>query len=392
MSVNNLIPPHYLNLSTNGKVKVEYVWISVTGQTLQSKTRTFDFEPKTLEDVPIWTYCYDPIKETYLKPVGLYNDPFRLAPHKIVYCETLEKGMQPSHFNTRHRCNEVMEAVKDQHPWFGMEQEYNLLGADKHPLGWPKDGFPGPQYYPETGLFTYHLAQGTGNIMGRTIAESHYAACLFAGLKIAGINSEGLLSQWEYQIGPVEGIQLGDQVWVSRFLLHRVAEQFEVVVNFDPKIVPGDWCGAGCHTNFSTEEMRKPGGLKVILEACEKLSTVHKEHLAYYDPAQGKDNARRMTGRFTSPPLENCVVGVMDRNASLRVPLLVEQNGCGYFEDRRPASNCDPYLVTEAIVKTVCLNRKLSRAYVEEDFKKIQERLEKLEIENKELKEKVAHP
>jgi glutamine synthetase len=27
----------------------------------------------------------------------------------------------------------------------------------------------------------------------------------------------------------------------------------------------------------------------------------------------------------------------------------------GYFEDRRPSSNCDPYRVTEAIASTVCL-------------------------------------
>lgn len=75
--------------------------------------------------------------------------------------------------------------------------------------------------------------------MGRVIPESHYSACLYAGLNIGGINAEGLLSQWEYQIGPVEGIQAGDQVWVSRFLLHRVCEQFDVVANFDPKIMTG---------------------------------------------------------------------------------------------------------------------------------------------------------
>uniref|UniRef100_A0A914DZH4 glutamine synthetase n=1 Tax=Acrobeloides nanus TaxID=290746 RepID=A0A914DZH4_9BILA len=367
------MPSHYLNLSTNGKIKVEYVWINVSGQTFQSKTRTLDFEPKTLSDVPMWTCVYDPVKETYLKPVGLYNDPFRLAPHKIVFCETLEKDMNPSFFNSRQRCNEVMEAAKDQHPWFGMEQEYTLLGADKHPLGWPKDGFPAPQVNAE-GLAVYQMASGTGTVMGRKISECHYAACLYAGLSIAGTNAEELLSEWEYQIGPVEGIHLGDQVWMSRFLLYRVAEQFDVIVTFNPKIAAGDWSGAGCHCNFSTEKMRQPGGLKVILEACEKLSKAHKEHLAYYDAAQGKDNARRMIGRSTAPPLEECVVGIMNRTASIRVPLMVEQNGCGYLEDRRPAANCDPYLVTEAIVKTVCLGRKLSRVYAEDDFKKIQEK------------------
>ena len=32
---------------------------------------------------------------------------------------------------------------------------------------------------------------------------------------------------------------------------------------------------------------------------------------------------------------------------------LVEQSGCkGYIEDRRPASNCDPYVVAKPIVET----------------------------------------
>lgn len=31
--------------------------------------------------------------------------------------------------------------------------------------------------------------------------------------------------------------------------------------------------------------------------------------------------------------------------------------GCGYFEDRRPSSNCDPYSVVGTILSTICLNK-----------------------------------
>ena len=50
-------------------------------------------------------------------------------------------------------------------------------------------------------------------------------------------------SQWEYQVGPCLGIESGDQMWISRYILERICEMANVVLTLDPKPMPGDWNG-----------------------------------------------------------------------------------------------------------------------------------------------------
>eukprot|EP01084_Bolivina_argentea_P130922 231117_1 len=196
---------------------------------------------------------------------------------------------------------------------------------NRTPLGWPNNGFPAPQG-------PYYCGVGSNVAYGRHVAEAHYRACLFAGLNISGINAEVMPGQWEFQIGPCTGIDSGDQLWLARYILARVAEDFGVIVSYAPKPVKGDWNGTGAHTNYSTKSMRENGGYKHIINAIKKLGKAHKIHMKSY----GKDNEDRLTGNHETAKFDTFKYGVADRGSSIRIPRQSEIDQKGYFEDRRP--------------------------------------------------------
>ncbi|KAJ8919912.1 hypothetical protein NQ315_006441 [Exocentrus adspersus] len=356
-ALNKTVMQHYLSLPIpDGKCQATYIWIDGTGENLRCKTRTLDFVPSKPSELPIWNYdgsstyqAEGSNSDTYLMPVAIYNDPFLRGNNKLVLCDTYKYNKKPTDTNKRVTCLQAMEAAKDTQPWFGIEQEYTLLDMDLRPLGWPKHGFPGPQG-------PYYCGVGANKVYARDIVEAHYRACLYAGVNIAGTNAEVMPAQWEYQVGPCEGIAVSDQLWVSRYILHRVAEDFGVIVTFDPKPMEGDWNGAGAHTNFSTKAMREEGGILEIEKAIDKLSRNHLRHIQAYDPRGGKDNERRLTGRHETSSIHDFSAGVANRGASIRIPRGCAEEKKGYLEDRRPSSNCDPYSVTEALVRTCILD------------------------------------
>jgi glutamine synthetase len=332
----------------------EYIWIGGTGFDMRCKTRTLDGSKKwTPENLPKWNFDGSSTgqapgddSEVIIYPKAVYPDPFRGGDNIMVLCDCYKPDGTPIDNNTRVLCAERCEKVKSQVPWFGIEQEYTLFEGDGvTPFGWPKSGYPGPQG-------PYYCSIGTENAYGRHIMEAHYRACLHAGVTISGTNGEVMPGQWEYQVGPCVGISSGDELWLSRYLMYRVCEMFGVIVSFDPKPIPGDWNGAGCHTNYSTDAMRKPGGYKAIIEAIEKLGKKHEVHIAAY----GEGNERRLTGRHETASMDSFSYGVANRGASIRIPRDAEAEQCGYFEDRRPASNMDPYIVNGLILQTTLID------------------------------------
>jgi len=345
----------FMDLPQGGKCQAYYIWIDGTGQHMRGKTKTLDAPVTSIDELPEWNYdgsstgqSLGSNSDVLIRPAAIFKDPFRRGDNILVMCETYGPDDTPHPTNHRDGCNKVMQAVKDQKPWFGIEQEYTMFDfTGTHPYGWPVNGYPGPQG-------PYYCGVGADKVKGRKIVEAHYRCCMYAGVKIAGSNGEVMPSQWEYQVGPCEGIDMGDHLWVSRWILCRVAEEFNVVISFDPKPIPGDWNGAGCHTNISTLAMRQPGGMKYINEAIERMSHKHAEHIKAYDPNEGEDNKRRLTGLHETASIEQFSSGVAHRGASIRIPRQCAKDGYGYFEDRRPSSNADPYNVTARVIKTIC--------------------------------------
>ena len=217
-----------------------------------------------------------------------------------------------------------------------------MLRADGSPLGFPEGGgFPGPQG-------PYYCGVGTGRISGRDIVEEHTQACIDAGLKISGTNPEVMPGQWEFQIGPAGVTEVGDHMNIARWLLHRIAEEYDVVISFAAKPEKGDWNGAGCHTNFSTVAMRN--SYDAVIAACEAVGERYLELVENY----GDGIKDRLTGAHETAPWNKFSYGISDRGSSIRIPWQVAVDKKGYAEDRRPNANCDPYLVARMLTEVVC--------------------------------------
>merc|ERR1719161_328704 len=204
-------------------VMAEYVWLDAH-QVPRSKTMTMTSAPKSVEDLRVWNYDGSSTEqaeghnsEIYLYPKCTFTDPFRGAPHILVIAEARNAwDGEPSIGNTRARCAEIMNKYKAHDSWWGIEQEYTLMKPAKvgevsdMPYGFNEDGSePAPQG-------PYYCGAGTGAAIGRAVADDHYTKCISAGVKIAGTNAEVMPGQWEYQVGPCRGVEMGDHLHMAR--------------------------------------------------------------------------------------------------------------------------------------------------------------------------------
>lgn len=220
------------------KFRLDYIWLD--GYTPVANLRTkcmikeFDEFP-TLEQLPDWGFDGSSTRQAdgsdsdcVLKPVAIYPDA-TCSYGALVMCEVLLPDGSP------HPSNSRATILDDPDAWFGFEQEYFLV-EDGVPLGFPKNGYPDPQG-------EYYCGVGYKNVgdVGRQIVDEHLELCLEAGINHEGINAEVAKGQWEFQVFAKGSRKAADDIWIARFLLLRLCEQYGIDVEWHCKPVKGDW-------------------------------------------------------------------------------------------------------------------------------------------------------
>ncbi|REG90155.1 glutamine synthetase beta-grasp domain-containing protein [Winogradskyella sediminis] len=329
------------------KSKLEYIWLDghKPTQNMRSKTKVVEDFSGKLEDCEIWSFDGSSTEQAsggasdcLLKPVAIYPDPVRKDGY-LIMSEVLSADGTPHPSNARATIDD-----DDDDFWFGFEQEYFLMDSKTDlPLGFPRGGFPGPQGQ-------YYCSVGGRYTWGRDIVEEHADLCIEAGLNFEGINQEVAPGQWEFQLFAKGAKKAGDEIWIARYLLDRLTEKYGYYIEYHPKPVKGDWNGSGMHANFSNSLLRTCGSKEIYEKVCEAFRPVTKEHIDVY----GEFNDERLTGDHETASIDDFSYGVSDRGASIRIPIItVEKGWKGWLEDRRPASNGDPYKIAGRIIKTV---------------------------------------
>ena len=311
---------------------LEYVWID--GSSTRSKTRIVDMDHTVdVNQLPLWNYdgsstgqATTESSEVILRPVRMYPSPFEPI-DQLVLCDTLLPSGEPHPTNTRIRYVDRNDGAR-----FGFEQEFfltdrygDLLTATK-PQG------------------SYYCGVGANHAIERPCIVAAMMNCIKAGLRITGMNAEVAPAQWEIQLDDM-GVAACDGLWMLRYILTRTVEGYGWGISFHPKPLAHPWNGSGCHTNYSTQAMRDPSGYDVIMHTIHQLGQRHTMDMSQY----GTENRLRLSGHCETSSYDTFTYGVGDRTASIRIPTETYRNQCGYLEDRRPASNMDPYVVASLL-------------------------------------------
>jgi glutamine synthetase len=324
--------------------QVEYVWLD-GDKNFRSKSRVIsEYESLHLKNIPEWSYdgsstgqASTEESEIIIRPVCVCKCPFRKHGALIVLCATYDPQGAPTETNTYENAMRIFNQKRHLVPSYGLEQEFFIVrNGEKITTA------PTSKHYCGVGNGIFH--------MERELMEEFWSKALYAGLSVCGINAEVAKHQWEFQVGICVGEAAANNLLLARYVLGRVAEKYNCIIDYTPKpyyCIEWGCNGSGCHTNFSTKHTMQRKGIIIINEYIEKLGTYHHKSMSLY----GEGNEKRMTGANETSSFKRFTHSIGGRNVSVRIPIQVAKSSKGYFEDRRPASNCDPYIVTSSILQ-----------------------------------------
>jgi len=335
-------------------VRLDYVWLDGYKPTPNIRTKAQvvpgDSFSGKVEEAPRWGFDGSSTHQAeghdsdcILRPVRVYPNPLKDNAY-LVLCDVLTRDGEEHSTNTRA----MIDDAAAEEFWFGFEQEYVLMNSNGRPVGFPDGGYPEPQG-------PYYCAVGSHNVALRSLVDDHLSACVDAEIGVVGINAEVMLGQWEFQVFGKGALRAADDLIMARFMLFLMSEDYDIVANLDPKPISGDWNGSGLHSNFSYDYLRDVGGQKYVEALCEGFRPFHRDHIAVY----GAGNELRLTGSHETASIDDFSFGASNRGASIRIPMYTtSHNWKGYLEDRRPASDADPYQIVRRIMQTVKIAHK----------------------------------
>jgi glutamine synthetase len=315
---------------------LEYIWLDYN-KDYRSKIKIVEEVPNSIEEIPRWNYDGSSTgqatvedSEITLVPVKMYRN------EQIIYvlCETLNNTYiryatdylpdNGSYFSA----NFVFDKYKEHQPMFGIEQEFFMFDMNGQ-IPEQKFQIPSGKYY-----------CGNGPMCSRTrpFLEEVMQIGIKIGIRLTGMNYEVAPGQAEFQVCNI-GIDACTDLLLLRFLLVRIGEKYNITIDFSPKPIKSE-NGSGCHINFSTKELREcldeSKRIDIIMNMCGRLELCHDEFINKY---YGEGNKERLSGKCETSDYKEFSVSGSSRSVSIR-----PESGHHYFEDRRPASNINPYL------------------------------------------------
>lgn len=343
------------------KIIAEYIWLDYTNQ-YRSKTKIFDIDIiehidtskyLLLNSYPVWNYDGSSTgdipeneegnTECLLKPIALFDDPFNKSTdtckYMLVFCNNsyvinnVEHGIHKYMFNYLYT---ITEKLNKETYMFGFEQEFFMINI--------KTGLPlGINCYDEIIQGDYYCGNGSYSVNHRDFINDSQDKLLKAGINLTGFNYEVAPGQAEFQVCDY-GIEALYQLLILRFILVRNGESYGIHISFDNVINGGNNINnTGCHTNISNYDMRNNDGIKYIMDKINELENKTPKTEEQFNEFFGKDNTTRLCGELETSNWRQFSWGYGSRHTSIRIPNQVINDNCGYFEDRRPGGNVNPF-------------------------------------------------